>query len=471
MKKDIKFGTGGFRGIIDNDFTLFNVSFIAEALSQIILEDRAKKEIPLCYDRRFLSPEAAMAMALVFASHDIKVHMPFTEVPSPCASFWTQEFDADYGVMITASHNPSDWNGVKIFTKGGFDADEKTTDRIQKIIGEIDTFSVISEEEARDKGILVFFDAVTKYVDNIFRFSKPKLIHPLKVAYDNLNGVGIVSIGEAAERIGMEEFKVLNWEKDPTFRGKLPNPLPQNLEEVRSFVLENHYDMGFGVDSDGDRLGVIDEKGDYVSANEILACLYYYLIKIKGFKGDVVRNFVTSLLLDRIAEGLGFRCHEVDVGFKYITRKMGECDAIIGGESSGGLTIRDYLRGKDATFSVVLFWNMMDDMHLPVSEIVKQVKAFAHYENVDVETFVTYPRDKAGNIVSYLNENNPSFPRPIVKRDILGRNYRYWFNDEEWATLRLSNTENVLRVFLELKPHEDVATYRSCLRDFVAKMI
>ena len=110
-------------------------------------------------------------------------------------------------------------------------------------------------------------------------------------------------------------------------------------------------------------------------------------------------------------------------------------------------------------------------MHLPVSEIVKQVKTFAHYENVDVETFVTYPRDKAGNIVSYLNENNPSFPRPIVKRDILGRNYRYWFNDEEWATLRLSNTENVLRVFLELKPHEDVATYRSCLRDFVAKMI
>lgn len=466
----IKFGTGGFRDIIGEGFSKESVTLVAFALSLIMQEENSKKEIVIGYDRRNKSPEAALDMALVFSYYGIKVYLTNKDVPTPCVIFHTMDKKEDYGVMITASHNPANFNGVKVFTKGGYDGDEEFTSRLEKKCLEVKHIYSLTKEEAKEKGLIIVFDALTPYINFILPFSKKHLTHDLKIAYDNLNGVGINSIEPILRKIGVNNLAILNPEHDITFRGKLPNPIERNLKDLSNFVTTNKYDVGFSADSDADRLSVIDEKGNFVTANEILACIYYYLVKIRGLKGDVVRNCATSLLLDDLASKLGFKCHEVDVGFKNITRKMSQTDALLGGESSGGLTCRNYLKGKDTTFALTLFVNMMDDMNKPVSEIVKEVKEFACYHSFDYETFLSYPANKEGMIKEYLEKNSPDFARPYIKKEIIDRNYRYWFSSSEWCLLRLSNTEPALRLYLEINDPSLLKEEENRITDYIKKL-
>ena len=184
----------------------------------------------------------------------------------------------------------------------------------------------------------------------------------------------------------------------------------------------------------------------------------------------MVRNLAPSQLLDDLAKQLGQTCHEVDVGFKNITSEMTRVDALLGGESSGGLTMRGYLKGKDTTFALLLFVNMMDDMKMPVSQIVKEVKAFAHYPSFDYESFVTYPKWMEQGIEAYFEERSPSFAHPVIKREKIGRNIRYWFNDHEWALLRLSNTEPAIRIYLEIDDFALLKEEETRIQRFVAEL-
>ncbi len=461
----IKFGTGGFRGVIGEDFTQETTCGIAEALSQIIEEEGAKKEIVVGYDRRRNSPETAKMMAKVFTSHGIHVFLTSTECPTPCVIYHVAASNCDYGVMITASHNPATFNGVKVFTKGGYDADEAFTNRLERKY-----LKVESVPTTFDESLITTFEALTPYVNHALSFSKPHLDRPLRIAYDNLYGTGVTTIVPALEKLGLKDIKVFHPEHDCNFGGLLPNPLEVNLMGLKQFVTQEHYDVGFSADSDADRLAVLDENGRFVTANEILGCIYYYLVKVRGLKGDVVRNLATSQLLDDLAKQLGQTCHEVDVGFKNITSEMTRVDALLGGESSGGLTMRGYLKGKDTTFALLLFVNMMDDMKMPVSQIVKEVKAFAHYPSFDYESFVTYPKWMEQGIEAYFEERSPSFVHPVIKREKIGRNIRYWFNDHEWALLRLSNTEPAIRIYLEIDDFALLKEEETRIQRFVAEL-
>lgn len=462
----VKFGTGGFRGVINETFTKENVSLIAEALSLIMEEENSKKEIVICFDRRKYSPEAALDMAKVFASNGIKVFLSSKDTPTPVAIYQTMAKENDYGVMITASHNPATFNGVKLFSKGGYDADESLTNKVEEKLGKITSIPEFKEEYS---SLIARFDPLPEYIENILSFSKPRLDSSIKVAFDNIYGTGIDSILPILNRLGINPT-VLNPEHDTNFGGKLPNPLPQNLTDLVSLVKNDKYDVGFASDSDADRLAVIDEKGNFVSANEIMACIYYYLVKIRGFNGDVVRNIATSFLIDDLAISLGYKCHEVDVGFKNITRKMSETDAVLGGESSGGLTVRGYLKGKDTSFALTLFLNMMDDMKKPVSEIVKEVKDFACYHSYEYESFVTYPSSKEDFIEEYLEKNDPNFDIPLIRKEHTGRNFKYYFSDHEWGLLRLSNTEPALRLYLELDDEKLLLEEEKRIKEFVSRI-
>ena len=463
----IKFGTGGFRGIIGEAFNKENVRLVAEALSLIIEEENAKKEVVICYDRRNYSPEAELEMAKVLASHNIRVYLANTDSPTPAAIYHTMARNNDYGIMITASHNPSTFNGVKLFTKGGYDADETFTKKVEK---KVDSITSIPEFKDEFFSLITRFNPLPEYISNILKFSKKKLNHNIKVAYDNIYGTGIDSILPILKEIGIEDPLVLNPEHDTNFGGKLPNPIPCNLKNLISIVKEEKYDVGFSADSDADRLAVIDEKGNFVSPNETMACIYYYLVKVKGEKGDVVRNVASSFLLDDLATALGQKCHEVDVGFKNVTRGMAETNALLGGESSGGLTVRGYLKGKDTTFALTLFLNMMDDMNKPVSEIVKEVKEFASYKSFEFESFVEYPSSKENYIEKYLENNNPEFDIPLLKKEHIDRNFKYYFSPHEWGLLRLSNTEPVLRLYLELDNKDLLIKEENRIKEFVSRM-
>ena len=265
----------------------------------------------------------------------------------------------------------------------------------------------------------------------------------------------------------MKNTIILNENRDPLFRGLLPNPIEVNLNDLKRNVLENKCDFGFASDSDADRLGIIDEKGHYVSSNEILASLYYYLVKYKGLKGDIVKNCATSNLIDKVASKLGYKCHEVDVGFKNITSKMHEVDALIGGESSGGLTIRNYIHGKDTTFAFSLFLEMVTNLQKPVSEIIKEVYDFAEFHNYVVEDFISYCKEDEERIISYLNNIHPSFSEEIIEFYHLNRNYKFRFKDDKWMLIRLSGTEPVFRIFAEMSSEEEAKNNIEILRKFI----
>lgn len=463
----IKFGTGGFRGEVKKEFNKESISLIGEALASIILEDNERKEIVVGYDRRYMSKEASQILASIFLYHGIKVNLHFLECPSPLIMYFVEKWELPYGVMITASHNPANFNGIKVFTKGGYDADVEFTERLEKRIDSVESYPKVEFNE-KDPNLNIF-KGIDEYVENIIKFAGSYINKDLRIAYDNLNGVGIVSISELFNRLAIP-MNVFSPEADSSFRGKLPNPIEENLDNLKQFIIKNKFDLGFACDSDADRLGVIDEKGNYVSANEILAVIYYYLIKEEGKKGDIVKNLVTSNILDNLADKFGYKCHHVDVGFKNITHSMKVNDALIGGESSGGLTVRNYIHGKDSTFSVMLFVSAISKLNKPVSEIVKEVKEFANYNKVFLESFVGYAKENAEKIVDFLDNNTPEFdlqPKSMMKFE---RNYKWEFEDGQWLAIRLSNTEPVIRIAAEFNNTELANKEFDNLAKFIAPL-
>lgn len=462
----IQFGTGGFRGVIGDDFTRGNVQTIAQALCNMIGQDGSDKPVVIGYDRRFMSDFYAAWMAEVFAGNGVKVFLYTHAMPSPGVMCATRDLGLDYGVMITASHNPFKFNGVKVFAKGGCDADVALTDRIERECAGVEKIASMPLPDAKGAGLVADYSNIDAYVENICSFISPKIRdNHAKILFDNLYGAGIVGLSRLAEKFRIEKFDVLHPEHDAFFGFELPNPTEAMLEPLKAKVAAGGYDYAIGTDSDGDRLGIISDTCEYVNNNDILAALYYYLVKYRGEKGDVVKNCATSVLVDKVAEKLGFSCHEVDVGFKNISAKMRETDALIGGESSGGLTCRGYIEGKDSAFSASLFMEMQIVMDKPVSEIVREVHEFADYHYASVERAIPLRGEKAAT--AFLAAEMPDLGREIVRFDHFNRNFKYYLSDGCWALLRLSGTEPMLRLFAEAESGEEALRIADCLTAFV----
>lgn len=443
----IEFGTGGFRGVIGEDFNKENVQMIAEALSRIAVEDGETLPIVVGYDNRFISDRASMWLAEVFAAHGIKVLLFRHTMPTPAVMFAVKDMGLHYGAMVTASHNPYYFNGVKLFQAGGVDADLAFTTRLESVMRQVDAVKTMPVEQGLEQGLIENFDNLDRYLEFIKSFISSEIArNHAKILYDNLCGVGAVGLERLAKDFRIKRFDIMNSRHDAFFNFSLPNPTREMMAPLSETVVGEGYDFALATDSDGDRLGIIDEKGDYVDSNDILGALYYYLCRYRGMKGDVVKNCATSLLLDKLAEKLGYRCHEVDVGFKNVSQKMTETDALIGGESSGGLTVRGYVKGKDSVFSASLFMEMVILMDKPVSEIIGEVHAFAGYDLKAEES--TIEVKSLDSVERYLTQHSPDLSESVVEMRHFGRNFKYIL-ENGWALLRMSGTEPALRVFAE----------------------
>ena len=462
----IKFGTGGFRGIIGDDFNKENIQLIAQAISNVIIKNNLRRQTAIGYDYRFLSPEAATWMSEVFAGNEIKVNYSCEPTPSPTMIYATKMLGIDYGVMITASHNPPTFNGIKVFQKGGMDADIETTQKIEYELNSISKVKSVSSLSETYKNYVTEISFTEDYISYVKEFISPTIKgNTIKVLYDGFYGVGERTIKEAIKEYELSNITLKHCRHDALFGGSLPNPTKDNMLRNKQEVIENNYAFCFGMDSDGDRLGIIDEKGNYVDSNEIMACLYYYLIKYRNESGDCVRNLATSILMDKVSNKFGYKCHEVDVGFKNISSKMKDVNALLGGESSGGLTIRNYLFGKDSTFSSLLFLEMVIVMNKPVSEIVKEVKDFCEYSYIFDEDVSIY--DKNLNIYDCLNTTTPKFNKEPIRIEKINNNVKYHFDNNEWILLRISGTEPALRVFIEMEDINDVYENKKLLNTYI----
>jgi len=375
----IKFGTGGWRAIIGDEFTKANIQILAKAMCCKMRDEGVEKEgIVMGYDKRFLSKEAMRWAAEVFAKEGITAFLVNKAAPTPLIMYYVMIHNMHYGMMITASHNPAVYNGIKVFTYGGRDADEKQTANIEEYIKKVSDGPVheMEYEEAIEKGLIKEIYPLNDYIDAVLASVDVEVIKKagLKVALDPMYGVSETSLKTILMTMRCD-VETIHDRHDTLFGGKLPAPSENTLRDLKAHVLNYNFDIGIATDGDADRIGVIDDKGNFLHPNDILVLLYYYLVKYKGWKGDCVRNICTTHLLDRIAEQFGQSCHEVPVGFKHISAKMNETDAIIGGESSGGMAVKGHIRGKDGIYAAALLIEMLAVTGMKLSEIMEHIRS------------------------------------------------------------------------------------------------
>ncbi len=455
----VKFGTGGWRAIIGDEFTKENVQILARAMVDKIKAEGAEDSgIVIGYDKRFLSKEAMQWTAQVFAACGIKSYLINKSAPTPLVMFYVMVHDMDYGMMITASHNPALYNGVKIFTKGGRDADEQQTIDIEEYIANVTDIPAeeMPYDVALEQGLIEEIYPENSYIDNIIEAIDMKAIRnaELKVAFDPMYGVSETSL-KTILLTARCQVETINDNHDTLFGGRMPAPSVTTLRKLQTHVIDHGCDIGIATDGDGDRLGVIDDTGRYLHANDILVLLYYYLVKYKGWEGPVVRNLCTTHMLDKIARSFGQECYEVPVGFKHISAKMNAADAVIGGESSGGLTVRGHIKGKDGIYAASLLVEMIAVTGKKLSEIVAEIEA----ENGTIfteERDYKFTQEKKDRIVKALLEEKllPELPCPIEKVSYLD-GCKVYFENDGWVVARFSGTEPLLRIACEMPEEED----------------
>lgn len=448
----IKFGTGGWRAIIGDEFTKSNIQLLVQGLcDNITASSKQDKPVIIGYDRRFLSEEGAKWAAEVFCGNSIKVHFIYRNSPTPLIMFQVKQEKSYYGIAVTASHNPALYNGIKLFTEGGRDASMEVTDEIEKYIKNIKQINTIPFEKAIKTDLLTIIDPFNDYIDGIMSFlDKPAIMKArLKVLLDPMYGVSKTSLQTILLTLRCD-VDVINDRHDTLFGGKLPSPSAATLGKLSAMVVEDGYDIGLGTDGDADRLGVIDDKGRFIHPNEIMMLLYYYLVKFKGWKGDVVRNIATTHVLDDMAKDFGYKCHEVPVGFKHISAKIDQTNAVLGGESSGGLTVRGHISGKDGIFAASLLIEMMAVTKKCLSVILKEIYNKYGYRVMIENSYTFDPEDKnrLTNIL-YTAKLIPDFSIQIDKLSYED-GLKVYFKNGGWLVARFSGTEPLLRVFAEM---------------------
>ncbi len=470
----IKFGTGGWRAIIGDEFTKANIQILARALAwKMKAEKKDDKGIVIGYDRRFLSKETVYWCSEVFAAENIKVYFVNRSVPTPTIMYFVMSHGFPYGMMVTASHNPAIYNGIKVFTEGGRDASEMVTEDIERFIQKAETspranLPFISYERALNDGLVIEFNPLNEYLDNVISMIDMTAIRnaELKIALDPMYGVSVDSL-KTILLTARCDLDVINGQHDALFGGKLPAPSGETLRALQSHVVDHACDIGLATDGDADRLGVIDDTGRFLHPNEIIVLLYYYLVKYKKWQGPVVRNIATTHMLDRVAESFGQRCFEVPVGFKHISSKMNEVNALIGGESSGGLTVRGAINGKDGVYAGALLVEMCAVTGLKISEL-RQKLAEEYGTLVMHEESLRFPQEQKAEIYRILMEEKqlPEFENEIDHLSYLD-GCKVYFRNGDWIIARFSGTEPLLRIFAEAQTEEYARAITEKMRTFL----
>lgn len=468
----IKFGTGGWRAFIGEEFTKDNVRLVAQAVANIIHDEAvAHRGFVIGYDRRFLSDKAGAWFAEVLAANGIVVSFINKFVPTPIVMFKAKQMDCAYSACITASHNPADYNGIKVFIEGGRDADEVITQKIEAQIAHLTLDQVQSvdfEQAVQDKQIKII-NPMNEFVDSIIDFIDIEAIKRanLRVLIDPMFGVAKNALQTVLIN-GRCDVDVINDGKNPDFGGLMPSPSAATLYRLKHLVAAEGYDIGIGTDGDADRLGIIDEKGNFIHPNEVLMLLYYYLLEYKGWKGSVVRNIATTHILDKIAADHGEVCFEVPVGFKHISSQMEADDSLIGGESSGGLTIRGHIKGKDGVFASSLLVEMLSVTGKKLSELLDEIYSkygYAYMAEGDCK-FKAAQKEALYNKI-YVEKQLPEFDFAIDKVSYHD-GAKVYFKNGGWVIARFSGTEPLLRIFAEMQDKDTAELVLHQFKEFLA---
>ncbi|MQF98858.1 MAG: phosphoglucomutase/phosphomannomutase family protein [SAR202 cluster bacterium] len=469
----IQFGTDGWRGIIADDFTFENVRYCAQGVSDYILaQNLANKGLIIGYDTRFSSEEFADTVAEVSAGNGIKTLLCDRPVPTPVISYNVLFRGTGGACVITASHNPPQWNGFKFKPEYAGSASPEIVDALER--------NVLSSERRKYYKHVRWEQAMSQNIGSLIDPSLPYLQHvSTLVDIDAIRNSGLRIVADPMYGAGAGYFTTLleggalniveiHGARNPIFPGMLqPEPVAKNLVELSDIVVREGYQAGLALDADADRFGLIDEKGNYINPLQVLALLALYMLEVRGDKGPLVKSLTSSNMIYRLAEIFDVPVFETPVGFKYIGPTMIEKNALLAGEESGGFGFRRHIPERDGILSGLFILDMMVKMDKTPSELIEYLysKVGPHYYRRDD---ILYDPIIEESIKEKLNDITlDSIAGVNIKRIDQFDGTKFALEDGSWLAIRFSGTEPLLRIYSEAKNEDLVDKLISEARHFV----
>ena len=466
----IKFGTDGWRAIIADEFTFANVRACAQAAARYFREaGAATRGIVVGYDTRFASEEFAAAVVEVLAANGVPVQLCDRAAPTPVIGFHIRRLNAGGGVVITSSHNPALYSGFKVRTEQASAAPPEVLSQIEALIPEALDGAVerMPLEEATAKGLVQKFDPRADYLRHLGQLVEIERLRQagLRVVVDPMHGAGAGYLRELLSG-GRTEVIEIRSERNPAFPGMHnPEPIARNLEATREAIVQAHAEAALATDGDADRIGVMDDRGEFVDQLRVFALLTYYLLEVRGLRGPIVKSVTTTSMVQRLGELYGVPVYETGVGFKYLGPKMIETDALIAGEESGGFAFRGHLPERDGILSGLYILDLMARRGKSLPELLEEVFAKVgphYYDRVDI-TMTPAERDRIAGLLTTLE------PSTIDGLRVTGYDrtdgLRFLLEGGAWALIRLSGTEPLMRIYTEVREGEQVQPLLEAVRE------
>ena len=469
----IKFGTDGWREIMAREFTFENVKFVTQAIAEYVCaHGLADRGIVIGYDNRFLSEHFARASAEVLCGNGIKVFMTGRATPTPVTAFAVKHLSAAGAVMLTASHNPPENNGIKFIPEYAGPALPYITDELEVNVNRVTEtckYIELGYDKAVADGLVEDIDPFEEYLSHLKSIININVIGKagLKIVVDPMFGAGIGYLDRLLRDAGCD-VKVIHGYRDPLFGGSMPEPSAKVLTELREQVIAEGAHLGLAMDGDADRFGIIDRDGTYIIPNQVLYLIYHHLIESRGIKGPVARSVATTHMLDRIAVHYGLEIDETPVGFKYIGESMMKKGSILGGEESGGMSIAGHIPEKDGILAAALIAELVAVHKKPVIEILKEIEdRFGTLVSARIDIH-TSPENKE-QVLKILREAQlTDIAGLAVVKTLAVDGKKFVLEDGSWILVRASGTEPLFRIYCESEDMEKMHKLQSAMKVLLA---
>ncbi len=452
----IKFGTDGWRGVIAEDFTFANVRRVAAAIASYVREESEPSHgLVVGYDMRFLSAGFAQAVAEVLAAAGIPVWLAKTGTPTPAVSYAVVARKTAGAVMITASHNPYRWNGIKFKAPYGGSAEPAIIKRIEAHLHRLDRGG--KKLRKPRPATVEMVDLTTPYLERLKELVNLDQIRASgqRFVIDPMYGAGSGCISRMFNELRIP-YREIHSEHNPIFPGLNPEPIEPHVEGLRRAVMEGKFDGGFATDGDADRIGAMDRTGEFIDSHKIFCILLKHQVEDLGLRGEVVKTFSTTQMIDKMARKYQLPVHLTPIGFKYICELMLTHDVLIGGEESGGIGVKGHLPERDGILNSLLLAEVMAQKKKTLGELVQELsEEFGphHYGRVDLEVELARAQQLVKQVAGG-NFKKVAGLKVTSIQDLDGA--KIIFGETAWLLVRASGTENLLRLYSEAPSREQV---------------
>lgn len=475
MGNSIKFGTDGWRAIIAEEFTFANVELVTRAIAAYIKKAYGPfKPVIIGYDTRFMANKFAKRAADVLNSLGIDVKLTQRDTPTPVVAYNAKILDTAGALMFTASHNPPEYCGIKYIPDYAGPATSDITDIIVKNVKDLQNGLNLFPEETQKTGQTETFNPAPAYFKRVEELVDLKKIGEsgIKVIYDPIYSTGRDYLDKILRDCGCC-VTTINDHVDPLYGGAMPEPAEKYLQKLKHAVTESPNSIGLSTDGDADRFGVFDEKGRFVTPNEVIAIIFKHLLKNKNRKGSVVKTVGTSLMIDKIAAMYGnVPVREVAVGFKHVGQKMREEEVIVGGEESGGLSIWGHIPEKDGIVANLTLLEAVAYENKPLYQIVEDLNKEIGTRYINHRTDLHLDEDTKQAAVKMFKENPPQEVGGIKVKNVTTLDgIKLWLEDgNSWMLVRPSGTEPLLRIYFETDSQEKLDNFINSVKNTVSKL-